>query len=57
MKRNNLGKFVQELKDPVLLKGLVERYDKNWAKAEAKKRKLSTFGFIRYLINQFRKGK
>ena len=55
MKRNKKGQFTQELKDPVLIKAQVERYDHKWLKSEAKKRKLSVAGFIRNILNQFKK--
>ena len=55
MKRNKLGQFNQELKDPVLLTAQVERYDHKWLKSEARKKKLSAAGFIRHLIHQAKK--
>lgn len=54
MKRNKLGKFTQELKDPVLLKVQIERYDKSWLDKQSFKRKWSVAKLIRYILERFR---
>ena len=47
----------KKLKDPVLLHTWIEKFDRQWLRAEAKKKKLSIAGLIRYWINYFKNAK
>lgn len=47
----------KELKDPVLFQFYLEGSDRSWLKTEAKKKKLSIAGLIRYYLQFFRKQK
>ncbi len=54
-KRDKLGVFIRELDEPALIKFYCERYDRDWLREEALKKKLSISGLLRGWIKKLRK--